>query len=178
MFSTTLRILSLVALSLMVSTSGAGAASRPAGPVPPTVSPAVSATLEQCVTAAGQAGRSTTFSGQMETIPGARRMAVQIVVQERAQGEAAFHTVGAAGLDAWQRSEVGLKIYKDVRQVTDLPGPASFRAIVHFHWLNEAGEVIRRATRRTPECRQPGPATVTPPAATPPAVATPTGQSG
>jgi hypothetical protein len=157
MFSTTLRTLSLLALPLLVSTSGAGAVSLSAGAVAPAVSPAVSATLEQCVTAADQSGRSTTFSGQMETIPGAHRMAVQIVVQERAATEVAFRTLGAAGLDAWQRSEAGLKIYKDVRQVTDLPAPASFRAIVHFRWLDEKGEVIKRATRRTPECRQPAP---------------------
>jgi hypothetical protein len=172
MFSTALRTLSLLALPILAPVPGAGA-----------VSPAVSATLDQCVAAAAQAGRSMTFSGQMETMSGAHRMAVQIVVQERTPGEVAFRTLGAPGLDVWQRSEVGLKIYKDVRQVTNLPAPASFRAVVHFRWLDEKGDVIRRATRRTPVCRQTGSTTTTAPTTTAPtttapATAPPAGQPG
>jgi hypothetical protein len=117
--------------------------------------PALSATVEQCVTASTQAGRSVTFTGQMETIPGAHRMAMQIVVLEHAPGEAGFRTLTAAGSGTWQRSEVGLKIYKYERQVTDLPAPAGFRAIVEYRWLNEKGRTIRRDERRTPICRQP-----------------------
>jgi hypothetical protein len=201
-FSTSraLSLLALPLLALSLPLLGAGPAGTPVASavsaipsaVSPGASPAVSATLEQCVTAAGPAGRSTTFSGQMETVPGTRRMAVQIVVQERGPGESAFRTLGAPGLDAWQRSEVGLKIYKDVRQVTDLPAPASFRAVVHFRWLDEGGDVIRRATRRTSVCRQPAPATTAPtttppaattpaksaPATTPPATTSSSGQSG
>jgi hypothetical protein len=115
----------------------------------------VSATLEQCVTAASQAGRSTTFAGQMETVSGAHRMAMLIVVQERAAGEATFHTLSASGLGVWQRSEVGVKIYKYVRQVTDLPAPAAFRAVIQFRWLDGQGHVMKRAVRRTSACRQP-----------------------
>ncbi|MGH2853895.1 MAG: hypothetical protein ACRDLF_06850 [Solirubrobacteraceae bacterium] len=117
--------------------------------------PALSASVEQCVTAATQADRSVTFTGQMETIPGAHRMAMEIVVQEHGPGEVGFHTLAAAGSGTWQRSEVGLKIYKYERQVTDLPAPAGFRAIVLYRWLNERGHVIKREERRTPVCRQP-----------------------
>jgi hypothetical protein len=117
--------------------------------------PALSATVEQCVTATAQADRSVTFTGQMETIPGAHRMAMQIVVQEHLPGEAGFHTLAAAGSGTWQRSEVGLKIYKYVRQVTDLPAPAGYRAVVLYRWLNERGRTIRREERHTSVCRQP-----------------------
>ncbi len=117
--------------------------------------PVLGATVEQCVTAATQADRSVTFTGQMETIPGAHRMAMQIVVQEHDSGEQGFRTLTAAGSGTWQRSEVGLKIYKYERQVTDLPAPAGFRAIVQYRWLNEKGRTIRRDERRTPVCRQP-----------------------
>jgi hypothetical protein len=92
----------------------------------------------------------------METVAGAHRMAIQIVVQEHLPGEAGFHTLAAAGLSTWERSEVGVKIYKYVRQVTDLPAPAGFRAVVLYRWLNEKGHVIMRDERRTPICRQPG----------------------
>jgi hypothetical protein len=120
-----------------------------------TPAPALSANVEQCVTAATQADRSVTFTGQMETVPGAHRMAMQIVVQEHDPGEAGFHTLAAAGSGTWQRSEVGLKIYKYERQVTDLPAPAGYRAIVQYRWLNEKGRTIKRDERRTPICRQP-----------------------
>jgi hypothetical protein len=114
-----------------------------------------SATLEQCATAVDSAARSATFNGQMSTVPGTRRMAMEIVVQEQAPGEAAFHTLTAAGLGGWRRSEVGVKIYKYVRQVTDLPAPGAFRAIVQFRWLGEKGHIVKRAIRRTAACVQP-----------------------
>ncbi len=117
--------------------------------------PTLSATVEQCVTAAAQTGRSVTFTGQMETVPGAHRMAMEITVQERASGEAGFHTLIAAGPPAWERSEAGVRVYKYVRQVTALPAPAAFRAVVAYRWMNERGQVIRHDIRRTTVCREP-----------------------
>jgi hypothetical protein len=168
MFSIALRVLTLAALGLLSSGPGASAQVGTTGGGQ-TQQPPVSATLEQCVTASSQAGRSTAFSGQMETMPGTRRMAMLIVVQERAAGEATFHTLSAPGLGAWRHSEVGVKIYKYVRQVTDLPAPAAFRAVIQFRWLDDQGRVIRRAVRRTPACRQP-PARPQAPQPAPPAV--------
>jgi hypothetical protein len=116
--------------------------------------PVLSAGVEQCVTAATQAGRSVTFTGQMETVAGAHRMAIQVEVQEHAPEEEGFHALTTAGLGSWQRSEAGVKIYKVRQAVTDLPAPAAYRAIVRYRWLNERGQVIRRDQRRTPICRQ------------------------
>lgn len=113
-----------------------------------------SATLEQCATATDPASRSASFNGQMSTVPGARRMAMQIVVQEQAAGEGAFRSL-TAGVGGWRHSEVGVKIYKYVRQVTDLPAPGAYRAIVMFRWLGEKGRVVKRAVRRTAVCVQP-----------------------
>jgi hypothetical protein len=76
------------------------------------------------------------------------------VVQERLPSDAGFHVLLAAGPAAWQRSEVGVKIYKYVRQVTDLPAPTDFRAVVLYRWLNEKGRVLRSDERRTPICRE------------------------
>jgi hypothetical protein len=134
--------------------------------------PAVSAIVGECITASTAADRSVTFTGQMETVTGAHRMAMQIVVQEHAPGDVGFHTLTAAGVGDWQRSEVGVKIYKYVRQVTDLPAPAVFRGIVEYRWLNEKGRVIRSDERRTPICRQPDPRSK------PPAAPAPSGAPG
>jgi hypothetical protein len=118
--------------------------------------PTLSAGVEQCVTAPTQADRSVTFTGQMETVAGAHRMAIEIVVQEHTIEEEGFHTLTTAGLGSWQRSEAGVKIYKVRQAVTDLPAPAVFRAIVRYRWMNEKGEIIRHDERRTPICKQPG----------------------
>ncbi len=127
------------------------------GATPTATSPSLaSATLEQCLTAVDPTARSATFNGQMSAVPGTRLMAMQILVEEQAAGEATFHTLSAAaGSGGWRRSEAGVKIYKYVRQFTDLPAPGAFRAVVEFRWLGEKGRVIKRAARRTPVCEQP-----------------------
>lgn len=126
------------------------------------VAPAVSVTLEQCVSTGEQADRSATFSGEMTAIAGTARMAIRVEVQERMPGEGLFHVVSAPGLGVWRGSGSGVKIYKYVKQVTNLSSPAVYRALVRFHWLNDNGHVIRRAERRTPRCAQPAPPTPLP----------------
>jgi hypothetical protein len=136
------------------------AGGQPGGSTTPTSSPATlaSATLEQCLTAVDPTARSATFNGQMSAVPGTRVMAMRILVEEQGAGEAAFRTLAGAttvGSGGWRRSEVGVKIYKYVRQFTDLPAPGTFRAVVEFRWLGEKGRVIKRTVRRTSTCVQP-----------------------
>jgi hypothetical protein len=130
--------------------------------------PVISGMLEQCMSVGEQADRSATFSGEMTAVAGTARMAMRIEVQERMPDEALFHTVNAAGLGVWRGSQPGVKIYKYVKQVTNLSSPAAYRALVRFHWLDDKGRVIKRAERHTPRCAQPAsaltPAPVTPPA--------------
>jgi hypothetical protein len=142
-----------VVRSLSVATSqpqGGGGASTT-----PTSSALASATLEQCLTAADPTARSATFNGQMSAVAGTRLMAMRILVEEQASGEDTFHTLSATSSGGWRRSEVGVKIYKYVRQFTDLPAPGAFRAVVEFRWLGEKGLVIKRTVRHTPICVQP-----------------------
>jgi hypothetical protein len=117
--------------------------------------PMVSGTLEQCVSTGEQADRSATFSGEMTGVAGTARMAMRIEVQERMPGEALFHTVNAPGLGVWRGSQPGVKIYKYVKQVTNLSSPAAYRALVSFHWLDDKGHLIKRAERHTSTCAQP-----------------------
>ena len=117
--------------------------------------PAVSGILEQCASTGEQANRSATFSGEMTAIGGTARMAMRIEVQELMPGEALFRTVNAPGLGVWRDSQSGVKIYKYVKQVTNLSSPAVYRALVRFHWLDAKGYVIKRAERHTPTCAQP-----------------------
>jgi hypothetical protein len=140
----------------------------------------VTATLEQCVTSVVQAERSATFAGEMTAIPGTAKMAVRIDVEERIPGELEYHTVSAAGLGVWRAADPKVKVYKYLKQVTNLSAPASYRGYVRFRWLNAKGHVIKRAERLTTRCLQPAPPVEAPspdaPAAeasTPPAAAAP-----
>ena len=69
--------------------------------------------------------------------------------------EAAFHTITAPGLGVWRASEVNVKVYKYVKQVTNLHSPASYRALVRFRWLSARGHLLRHVERLTPRCLQP-----------------------
>lgn len=112
------------------------------------------ATMEQCVSSADEAERSATFAGEMAAIPGSTRMSIRIDVEERLPEELDFHTVKAAGLGVWRPSDQKVKIYKYLKQVTNLSAPASYRGLVRFRWLNSSGHVMKRASRLTTRCLQ------------------------
>jgi hypothetical protein len=117
--------------------------------------PTVSATLTQCVTSVTQAERSATFAGEMSAVPGTVRMAMRIEVEERLPHEPVFRAAVAPGAGAWRASEAKVKVFKYLKQVTDLSAPARYRASVHFRWINAHGTTIRRASRTTKACAQP-----------------------
>jgi hypothetical protein len=145
----------------------------------PTAASGVSAALEQCQTSVVQSERSATFSGEMTTIAGAAKMAMRIDVEERAPEALEYHTVTAPGLGVWRLSDPKVKVYKYLKQVTNLSSPASYRALVRFRWLDAKGRVIRRTERLTTRCLQPAaPSEATPPSSsesgsTPPSTGTP-----
>jgi hypothetical protein len=122
----------------------------------PTTPGAVTATLEQCVASTVQAERSATFTGEMTAVPGAARMAMRVDLEERAPSELEFHPVTAPGLGVWRSADPKVKVYKYLKQVTNLSAPASYRGVVHFRWINAKGHVIKRAERATGRCLQPG----------------------
>jgi hypothetical protein len=117
--------------------------------------PVASATLEGCVTTGSQAERSATFTGEMLAIPGTTRMLMRIAVQERAPADLAFHTVAYPGLGNWLRAAPGVKTYKNLDRVTDLSGPADYRATIHFRWLGPKGRLLKVQELHTARCQQP-----------------------
>jgi hypothetical protein len=90
----------------------------------------------------------------MTAVAHTQRMAIRIDLQEHIPSTPGFRVVSAPGLGVWRRSAVGVKVYRYVKQVTNLPAPAAFRAVVRFRWLGAGDSVIRRATRRTESCVQ------------------------
>jgi hypothetical protein len=121
---------------------------------PPDGTPAL-VTLEQCATSTVQAERSATFTAQMIATSMTQRMGMRIELQQRLRGETVFHTVLAPGFGVWHSSEPGVKIYKYVKQVTNLTAPAAYRAVVRFRWQGDKGHVLKRAELHTSRCQQP-----------------------
>jgi hypothetical protein len=115
----------------------------------------VAATLEACVTSVTQPERSATFSGEMTATAGTAKMSMRIDLEERAPEEAEFRPVVESGLGVWRAADPKVKVYKYVRQVSNLSPPASYRALIRFRWFNAAGHVIKRAQRLTSRCLQP-----------------------
>jgi len=150
-----------VALQLVLVPSGAGAQGSPAGgagalQLTPPAAGGVSATLEECVTAELQEQLAVAFSTEMTAVPGTTRMAVRVDLEERAPGELEFHMVTAAGLGVWRASDPKVKVFKYLKQVTNLSAPAVYRGVVRFRWWGAKGHVIKRADRMTSRCLQPG----------------------
>jgi hypothetical protein len=150
----------LIVTCTFVALAGAQAAfaqggARDAAVTAPVDGTAYSATLEQCATSTVPAERSATFTAQMVATSATQRMGMRIELQQRLRGEAVFHTVIASGLGVWRASEPGVKIYKYVKQVTNLTAPAAYRAVVHFRWVGDKGRVLKHAELHTPRCLQP-----------------------
>ena len=81
---------------------------------------------------------------------------MRIDLEERAPDEMEFHTVTASGLGVWRSSDPKVKVYKYLKQVTNVSAPAVYRGFVRFRWLNAKGHTIKRAERLTSRCLQPG----------------------
>jgi hypothetical protein len=135
-----------------ISATGGAGTQQLATPAPG----GASATLEECVTASVQEQRAVAFSAEMTAVAGTARMAMRIDLEERAPDELEFHTVTAPGLGVWRSSDPKVKVYKYLKQVTNVSAPAVYRASVRFRWLNSKGHTIRRAERLTGRCLQPG----------------------
>jgi hypothetical protein len=159
-------VLAAASLGVLAGVPATGAA-RLARSIPAGIStpgkPVASATLQECLTAESQDERSATFAGEMNVIAGASKMEMRIDVLERLPGEATYHTVTAPGLGVWRSSAPGVKVYKYLKQVTNLSAPAFYRAAVRFRWLNAKGRLVSTTELHTPRCEQPAPVTPTTP---------------
>jgi hypothetical protein len=135
-----------------------------AGGQPGPSQPPDSATLVECVTSVVQTERAAIFAGEMTAVAGTTRMTMRVDVQERVPGGALFHTISAPGLGVWRSSDPKVKVYKYLKEVTNLSAPASYRALVRFRWMNGRGHVIKHDERFTARCVEPVAPAVAPPA--------------
>jgi len=151
--------LAMAASTLVLGAVAAEAATAEGGVRAPQAdrasAPLASVALEGCQTSSVQAERSVTFAGEMTAVAGTVRMAMRIDLEERTPEQSLYHTVSAPGLGIWRLSDSKVKIYKYLKQVTNLSAPAVYRAVVRFRWLAPRGRVLKRMQRYTGGCTQP-----------------------
>jgi CARDB len=128
-----------VCLSALVAAPAAHAAGR------------ASVALTACV----PGERAAEFEARMDAAQGASRMKMRFVLQARKPGRHTFKRLAAPGFSDWTTADPGTTSYVFTRRVEALIGPASYRAMVRFLWLDARGQAVARARRYSRACRQP-----------------------
>lgn len=119
--------------------------------------PVLRADTPTCRTGVTPAERFAVFSGSMPAKPGAVRMAMRFDLQLRESSRGRFRTVRAPSFGRWERSKPGRSGFIYSKRVDGMEAPATYRAVVRFRWLDDAGHTVARATRYAPRCTQPDP---------------------
>jgi hypothetical protein len=155
----------LAVLALALAGAGTAAAAAPEASPAPLASASTATTgtggkapdsvaLEACTTAATQMERSATFAAEMTLVPGSVRMEMRLELLEKTGKQVDYHAVTAPGLGAWRAAAPGVRVYRYVKQVTNLAAPAAYRAEVRFRWLGAHGRLVKSAARRSASCAQ------------------------
>jgi hypothetical protein len=98
--------------------------------------------------------RAADFEARMEQISGAVRMKLRYTLEARKPGRL-WRRVAAPELAGWRSADPQTTRFISERRVTELVGPASYRALVRFRWIDEDGHVVARARARSRSCWQP-----------------------
>lgn len=117
--------------------------------------PLASARVAECLRGPAPESRLAVFRGAMRRVPGTDRMWMRFKLQERV-GDGRFRTVEAPGLGVWHKSRPGVRHFAYRQRVLALAEGSAYRTIVSFRWYDGGEDLLRRARRRSPACRQPG----------------------
>lgn len=124
-------------LSLLAAASPAAAADRPS----------LGVKMPSCLLGVAE------WTASMPAIDGATGLAVRWTLQQR-DGKL-WRRVPVPGWERWEKAEPGARGFVYRKRIERLVAPASYRARVQFRWTDADGEVLRRAVRTSPACRQP-----------------------
>ena len=117
--------------------------------------PAQAAPARAVLTACEPDQRAAEFEGRMGAVPGASLMKMRFTLQARKSGRRAYRRVAAPGFGEWTSADPGTTRYLFTRRVEALIGPARYRAMVRFRWVDANGRTILSARRYSRSCRQP-----------------------
>jgi hypothetical protein len=99
--------------------------------------------------------RAAEFEARMGEVVGAERLKMRFTLQAQKPGRRSYHRVAAPGFSDWTTADPGTSRYVFTRRVEGLVGPARYRAMVRFRWLDADGRTIRSTRRYSRGCRQP-----------------------
>jgi CARDB len=117
--------------------------------------PAQAAPAKVALTACVPKERAAEFQARMGKVAGATRLRMRFTLQVRTAAQKAFHRVAAPGFRSWTTAEPGKTSWVFSRRVEALVGPARYRALVRFQWLDADGNALAHAKRASRACRQP-----------------------
>jgi hypothetical protein len=117
--------------------------------------PAQAAPAKVTLTACVPRERAAEFEARMGKVDGAVKLKMRFTLQARRPGKKAFHRVAAPGFSSWTTAEPGTSRYVFTRRVEGLIGPARYRAMVRFKWIDAHGKAIATARKFSNACRQP-----------------------
>jgi hypothetical protein len=120
------------------------------------VAPAAAAAAPASValTACEPRERAAEFEARMDQISGGARMKLRFTLEARRLGTA-WKRIAAPELGGWRTADAQTTRYISSRRVTALVGPASYRTVVGFRWLDADGRTIAKARARSRACWQP-----------------------
>ena len=137
------------AAASLVTAAFAAVAAAPAAsePVTLTAPPAMVKVLDCSLDT-----HAATFRGRMKAVVNSDRMWMRFtLLEKRATG---FEVLAAPGLARWHKSKPGVGAFGYRQTVRGLQPGASYRMQVNYRWYSADGELIARARRRSPACRQ------------------------
>jgi hypothetical protein len=98
--------------------------------------------------------RAAEFEARMGQVADAAKLKMRFKLQARKPGRKAYRRVAAPGFSDWTTADPGTSRYVFTRRVEGLIGPARYRAMVRFKWLDARGKTILSARRFSKSCRQ------------------------
>jgi hypothetical protein len=117
--------------------------------------PAQAAPAKVVLTACVPKERAAEFEARMGEVEGAARLKMRYTLQVRKRGQKAYHRIAAPGFRSWATADPGKTSWVFTRRVEGLFGPARYRAMVRFQWLDADGEELAHAKRYSGACKQP-----------------------
>jgi CARDB len=100
--------------------------------------------------------RAAEFEARMGKVEDGVKMKMRFTLQARKPGKKKpYRRVAAPGFSSWTTADTGTSRYVFTRRVEGLIGPARYRALVRFRWIDARGKVILTAKRYSKGCWQP-----------------------
>jgi hypothetical protein len=98
--------------------------------------------------------RAAEFEARMEKVAGAARMKLKFTLEAR-KPHRRWRRVAAPELAGWSTAGPRTTRFISARRVTELVGPAYYRTLVRFRWVDADGDTVASSRARSRACWQP-----------------------